>query len=256
MMDLDGPLVSGQSLVTDGVAAGTAAAGLWERHAGLPLASSDASDGIAGINGLLTFATHDPSVHGAAGWGERLLMGGVEASMGLCGGAPAAVDSLTGGNSSGLLRGAAGSFMALADGAIRGDTDSLERNSDAMTGGRYGAAAGALGLAGDAIGQLLGMALGGAAEFDTTPMERFSEGLQQGGMLSPVTHAARLGDWLGPKLLPGAGADDFIKQQGMVVQKVRGAAGRAQAEAEARRQAQDAGERDKYMRLISSPWAR
>jgi len=174
----------------DLVTAGTAATALDSLAVG--------ADAVSVLGGINTFLTHDPNIE--SGFGstvERTAMGGIDGAFGLLGGPAAVVDTVTGGNGAGLFKGGANAFMSIADGILSGDTESMQNFSDSATGGNFGAAAGGVAVLGDALGQGLGMLSGADGEFDTTAMENFSEGMQNGSELSPTTHAARAGDWLG-----------------------------------------------------------
>lgn len=160
------------------------------------------SQGMGLAQGAATYLTHDPAMTGAAAHAERTAMAATDVGFGLAAGPAGVVDSLMGGNGTGILKGGVNALITGANAMITGDTKPLERYGAQVQHGNYGAAAGGVGVLADALGQGAGMLMsdGNGPEFDTTAMERFSEGMQHGSNLNPMTHLARFGDWSGDAL--------------------------------------------------------
>lgn len=201
-----GALIDNQSVasgLTDSMNMSTVGMGLLDVADGFDCGGSGASGALSVMSGINTFATHQANSTSEEGaYAERTMMGGIDTAWGLMGGPAAVVDAGTGGNFSGMLKGGAGALTSLGAMATDGVDNEYSQNfSQAITDGEFGAAAGGVGILGDTGAQLLNMAVSpGEQEFDTTVMERFSENMQNGSELNPMTHLARFGDWSGGAL--------------------------------------------------------
>lgn len=159
-------------------------------------AATPVTQGLAVLGGINTAVQHDPMNDGVAGYAEKAAMGTSDATWGILGGPAAAVDNALGGNGAGLFKGGIGAgTVALS--ALAGNTDAAEQYGNDVLNGKYGATAGVVGVAGDALAQAAhGLLTPGDQEYDLSAMEQLNEALQNGSNLNPITWASRFGNWL------------------------------------------------------------
>ena len=113
------------------------------------------SQGLAVLSGGMTAMTHDPATSGGLGFAERLGVGLADGAWAWAGGPAAIVDSVTGGNGSGLMKAGVSGVLAAGDAVLSGDTRGLGKMTDKLHDGDYGRAAKVIAGAGDAAGEAL-----------------------------------------------------------------------------------------------------
>jgi hypothetical protein len=151
-------------------------------------------------SGVRTMFGHDSALSNpTASALEHAEMGGIDAGFGLLGGPLAVVDSMTGGNISGILRAGASGVNALTAGLF-GDSRAMNQNADNVIGGNYGGAAATVGVLADLATQGLYDFFGGQGDGATMRSDganAYRDGLLNGSSWSPFTWLGRLGNWLG-----------------------------------------------------------
>lgn len=170
------------------------------KYGAINLATGNAAQpvmqGLAVLGGINTAVQHDPMNDGVAGYAEKAAMGTADTAWAMTAGPAAFVDNALGGNGSGLLRGGLGAGTAALS-ALAGNTDAADQYGNDVLDGKYGATAGVVGVAGDALAQAAhGLLTPGDQEYDLSAMEQLNDALQNGSNLNPITWASRFGNWL------------------------------------------------------------
>lgn len=171
----------------------------------LGMSSNPVGPGLAVAGGINTALTHEPSSSGGMGVVENMAVGGSEAAFGVgalsqVGGVPLMADMVSGGNTSGVIKGGAAAITSSIS-ALSGDTEANDQFQEKVFSGEYGAATGGIGVTADLLAQGASALLSpGDQELDTSAMEQFSESMQNGSSLNPMTHLANFGAWSGGKM--------------------------------------------------------
>jgi hypothetical protein len=110
-------------------------------------------NGLSVLGAVNTALNHKASNTGTAGNVERIAVGGADLAASIAMGPMGAVDSLTGGHGSGVIKGGAEGLVSLAT----GDVDAMERTAEGLKDGKHGQLARGVAHAGDGIGTGLAM---------------------------------------------------------------------------------------------------
>lgn len=110
-------------------------------------------NGLGVLGAVNTALNHKVSNTGTAANVERIAVGGADLAAGIAMGPLGAVDALTGGHGSGVIKGGAEGLVSLAT----GDVDAMGRTADGLMDGKHGQLARGVAHVGDGIGTGLAM---------------------------------------------------------------------------------------------------
>ncbi len=109
--------------------------------------------GLSVLGAVNTALNHEASNTGTAADVERIAVGGADLAASIAMGPLGAVDALTGGHSSGVIKGGAEGLVSLAT----GDVDAMERTAEGLKDGKHGQLARGVAHVGDGLGTGLAM---------------------------------------------------------------------------------------------------